>query len=170
MPSKRVAEDLNDRMYFLTFTVRNWYSVLDRHGRFDVLLNSLRFCQEQKGLKVFAYVFMINHLHLIIGSPDIAGFIRDFKRHTAQKIISNLKEAEPKVAKLFVNEEGKYELWKKTNMPILIESEHVFEQKKNYIEHNPVRKQYVALPEHWFFSSASPFNTLRISRLDEAGQ
>ena len=32
------------------------------------------------------YVFMLNHLHLIATSPDVAGFLRDFKRFTSKQL------------------------------------------------------------------------------------
>ena len=47
---------------------------------------------------------MLNHLHLIVGSPDIAGFLRDFKQYTSRKLIENIKETEPLVLDLFRDE------------------------------------------------------------------
>ena len=32
------------------------------------------------GLNIFAYVLMINHVYLIASSPDMIGFLRDFRR------------------------------------------------------------------------------------------
>lgn len=56
--------------------------------------------------------------------------------------------------KLFINENGKFSLWKRTNMPLLVKNEKFFRQKKEYIENNPVRKNYVTKSEHWLYSSA----------------
>jgi len=36
----------------------------------DIVIDSLRDCQEHKGLQVFGYVIMYNHIHLITNSPD----------------------------------------------------------------------------------------------------
>jgi putative transposase len=83
---------------------------------------------------------MLNHVHVLCESKDVQGFVRDFKKHTSRKLFKNLKKTEPKVADLFSKEDGKYEIWQKTNMPIVIVSENVFFQKKLYIELNPVRK------------------------------
>jgi len=101
MPSKRVSLDLNDQTYFLTFTVKRWYYLFDRHERWDILSDSLNFCIKNKSLKVYAYVFMLNHIHLLVSSPDVSGFIRDFKKYTAFRLMKNLKYTEPKVAALF---------------------------------------------------------------------
>jgi len=154
MPSIRIKTELNDQLYFLTFTIKNWYYILDRHNRFTILLDSLKFCQKNKGLQIYAWVFMINHIHLIVKSADVSGFVRDFKKHTAFELIKNLNATEPSVATLFTGDDNKYQLWQPTNMPKLIEQEKYFFQKKNYIENNPVRRGYVALPEHWVYSSA----------------
>lgn len=155
MPSVRVERELNNEMYFITFTVYNWYYVFDRHGRFGLMADSLRYCQKHKGLKIYGYVFMINHIHLLIQSEDVSGFIRDFKRYTAREIMKNIVATEPGLADLFYKDKGYYEFWAKTNMPIFIESDRFFHQKLDYIHDNPVRKEYVDNPESWRYSSAS---------------
>ena len=99
---------------------------------------------------------MLNHLHLIVHSPDCIGFLSDFKRFTTQELKKNLQKAEPNVLDLFIDENGKYEFWQKTNLPLPIESEKFLLQKLQYMQLNPVKKQYVARPEHWYWSSANP--------------
>jgi putative transposase len=108
---------------------------------------------------------MLNHIHLIIQNPDISGLLRDFKKHTALELIKNLKTTELPVAKLFEKADDKYQIWAKTNMPILIESEEVYQQKKEYIEHNPVIKNYVQNPTYWYWSSANPYSPIQLSQL-----
>lgn len=39
-------------VYFMTHTVHQWVDVFNRREYADVLLNSIRFCQKEKGLKV----------------------------------------------------------------------------------------------------------------------
>ena len=71
MPSIRISKELTSGIYYLTFTVRNWYYIFDRHNRFQILADSLKYCRRHKGIKIYAYIFMINHLHLIAsGSED----------------------------------------------------------------------------------------------------
>jgi putative transposase len=43
------------------------------------LAESLRYCQESKGLELNGYVFMLNPIRLIATLPDMAGFMRDLK-------------------------------------------------------------------------------------------
>lgn len=167
MPSVRVNKELNDQMYFITFTIKNWYYILDRHNRWEILLNSLKYCQNNKDLKIYAWVFMINHIHLIIKSNDVSWFIRDFKSFTAHELRKNISATEPKIIDLFDAEENwSSNFWKKTNMPELIETEKFFACKKSYIENNPVKKWYVKLPEHWIFSSANTEKLLKLENIE----
>jgi REP element-mobilizing transposase RayT len=133
MPTPRVPRDLNAGTYFLTFTIRKWYYILDRYNRWDILAESLEYCKKNKSLKLYSFVFMINHIHIIINSPDVAGFIRDFKKHTSREIVKNIKYHEPNVFNLFETGNGKYELWDRTNMPKHVETERYFQQKVSYI-------------------------------------
>jgi putative transposase len=154
MPSKRINKELNNKIYFVTLTIKNWHYIFDRHNRWKIIIDSLKYCIKHKELTIYGYVLMLNHIHLIFKSKDAIGFIRDFKKYTSKELFKNLEQTEPKVAKLFISKEGSVEIWKKTNMPIIIETEKIYWQKKNYIENNPVMKGYVEKPEHWIHSSA----------------
>jgi putative transposase len=147
----------------LTLTVMDWRYIFDTYQRRKILINALLYCIENKGLKVFSFVIMLNHLHLIIQSSDVAGFIRDFKKQTSFELMKNLKIHNPEIAVKFEDGKGKYCIWKKTNFPKLIETDPYFRQKKEYIEKNPVRKGYVERPEQWRYSSAFPTCGIPIS-------
>jgi putative transposase len=91
----------------------------------------------------------------------MAGFLRDFKRFTSKRLKENLEATESTVPRLFVDAEGSYELWMDTNAPKKIVDPAFYVQKLNYVHENPVRKNYVAWPEHWVWSSANPNSALR---------
>jgi len=163
MPSVRIPKNNTDGIFFITCTIQHWYSIFDRHQRWEMLAASLQYCQKYKGLKIFAYVFMLNHLHLLARAPDMIRVLCDFKKFTSRELIKNILATEPAVAALFPQENGKYKLWQETNMPKVIEDTDIFYQKLNYIHENPVRKQYVLLPEHWYWSSANPHQPIIIA-------
>ncbi|VAV95149.1 hypothetical protein MNBD_ALPHA06-2198 [hydrothermal vent metagenome] len=163
MPTARINQELNAGIYFLTPTIRNWYYIFDRHDRWQIIADSLAYCQAAKGLKVFGYVFMLNHLHLMVGSKDVAGFVRDFKRHTSKKLHANLAANEPNILSLFLGDDGQYQFWKPDNQPKWVESQGFFVQKMNYIHQNPVQKAYVEQPEHWKWSSANPNSPVNVT-------
>ena len=161
MPPPRIARDSTDRLFFLTLTVRRWYYLFDRHQRWPILADALDYARQHKGLSLYGFVFMLNHLHLIAQAPDMAGVVRDFKRFTTARLRDNLAATEPTVRDLFLDETGGFTLWMPSNAPKQIETEAFFLQKLAYIHDNPVRKRYVAQPEHWYWSSANPVCDLR---------
>ena len=165
MPSRRVAAELNAGTYYLTLTVQRWYYLFDRYNRWQIMSDSIRYCQDNKGLELNGYVFMLNHIHLIVTSPDMAGFLRDFKRFTTVKFKANLETTEPSVLKLFIDAQGSYRFWMETNAPKKIENPAFYLQKLNYIHENSVRKAYVSGTEHWLWSSANPASPLLIKLL-----
>ena len=65
MSTHRKILDQNG-LNFLTFTVVDWMSLFIRPVFSDIVINSLRFCQKEKQLLLFAYVLMPNHIHLIV--------------------------------------------------------------------------------------------------------
>ncbi len=165
MPSRRVPIALNTGTYYLTLTVERWYYLFDRFNRWQILADSLRYCQENKGLQLNGYVFMLNHIHLIVTSPDVADFLRDFKRFTSKQLHDNLQHHEPRVLALFVDKNGTYQFWQETNAPKKIENPAFYLQKLNYLHENPVRKGYVLKPEHWVWSSANAGSPLLVAFL-----
>ena len=70
-------------------------------------------------------------------------------------ILKNIRRTEPNMLKIFLNKNGLYEFWNKTNMPEMIISEKFFLQKMNYIHENPLKRNYVLKPEDRYWSSAN---------------
>ena len=69
-------------IHFVTFTVHQWVDVFSRKMYTEILLDSIKFCQTNKGLKVYAWVVMSNHCHLIVSSSKdpLSDIIRDLKK------------------------------------------------------------------------------------------
>ena len=51
---------------FVTCTVVDWVDVFIRKAYKDIIIESVDYCQKEKGLRVYAYVIMSSHLHLIV--------------------------------------------------------------------------------------------------------
>jgi putative transposase len=86
-----------EKIYFVTFTVVNWIDVYIREPYRDIFYESIKFCQQNKGLEVYAYCIMTSHIHMIIGRNgihDLSEIIRDLKsftsRHTRKEIENKL--------------------------------------------------------------------------------
>ncbi len=63
--------------YFLTFQIVGWVDIFTRKVYRDIAIDSLKYCQKNKGLEIFAYVIMSNHIHLFARSStgDLSGEI-----------------------------------------------------------------------------------------------
>ena len=60
-------------MYYMTMSVVGWIDIFSRQRYRDIVIDSLKYCQKEKGLILHAYVIMTNHIH-IVASPK-QGFI-----------------------------------------------------------------------------------------------
>jgi len=59
-------------LYFITFATVQWADVFTRSTYVDIVLESLRYCQKEKGLRIHAWCIMSNHVHLMISTARAA--------------------------------------------------------------------------------------------------
>lgn len=155
--------------HYVTFTVVEWADVFTRQIYKDIIIENLNYCIREKGMIVFGYVIMSNHLHLIIQSKgnDLSGLIRDFKKFTAKAIINQIKTGKESryewLLELFSkateshNRNKTYQFWKYGNHPEEIYSQKFLWSKLDYIHLNPVRAGLVEKASHYLYSSASNY-------------
>jgi putative transposase len=55
-----------DKPHFVTFTVIQWFDVFIRDEYRGIFIDSVKYCQENKGLEVFAWCMMPSHIHMIL--------------------------------------------------------------------------------------------------------
>ena len=75
---------------FLTFTIVEWIDLFSRSVYKDIIIDSLVFCQKNKGLNVHVYAIMSNHVHVIFSTEESIGLssiIQHFKSFTAKQIL-----------------------------------------------------------------------------------
>lgn len=154
-----------DGLYYLTFQVVGWVDIFTRKIYRDIAVESLKYCQLNKGLNIFAYVIMSNHIHLLAQSTteDLSGTIRDFKNYTSKQflgVINTGEESRSDWMKVVFKYHGKFkkqqtcQLWTHENHAELIYSQKFIEQKLGYIHNNPVRAGIVEKAEDYLYSSA----------------
>ena len=155
-------------MYFLTWTTVGWVDIFTRKECAQLIVDSLRYCQESKGLILYAWVLMSNHLHLLASakkeSSGLSGITRDFKRHTAKQIlkwIKDDKESRRSWMDVVFKYYGKYnsnnevfQVWQQYSHPKICYSPSFTMQKLDYIHWNPVEAGIVDKPEDYRYSSA----------------
>jgi REP element-mobilizing transposase RayT len=147
--------------HFVTCTVLNWIPLFTRPQTTAIVLDALSYRQERTGWRVYGYVILENHLHLVVQAEDLAVELPRFKSYTARKLIDYLQDnrVERLLKQLaFFRKEHKqdrdYQLWEEGSHPEVIENEMVLRQKLEYIHRNPVKRGYVDDPAHWRYSSA----------------
>jgi REP element-mobilizing transposase RayT len=126
--------------HFVTFTVTDWVDIFTKPIYKNVVTDSLKYCQANKGLLIYGYVIMSNHIHLILQSKDgkLSDVIRDMKRHIATTILKLiLDETESRrdwILKKFdfaahrTNNNEAFKLWQDGNHPEEIYTEDFFGQ------------------------------------------
>lgn len=153
--------------YFVSFATVNWIDVFIRQEYFKILSDSVDYCRSEKGMELFAYCFMPSHIHFIFRSnkEQPAELLRDFKRHTAKKVLEaiafNPQESRKEWLLWMFERAGKknattskYQFWQQHNKPIELWSPKVIKQKLDYIHNNPVLSGLVTDPVDWQYSSA----------------
>ncbi len=148
-------------VYFISFAVQGWVDVFTRNEYKNILVENLKYCQNNKGLEIFAWCIMTNHVHLIIraqGDNLLSDILRDYKKFTSKVIIKaiseNFQESRKKwLLKQFKTSEG-YRFWRADNKPIELWSNNVIDQKIDYIHLNPVEEGLVFRAEDYVYSSA----------------
>ena len=157
----------HEKAYFLTLKIVGWIDVFTRKNHKLTIIDSLRYCQKEKGLELFGYCLMSSHLHLIAraeGNNTLSDILRDFKKYTSKAIIREII-AEPESRREWMleyfrkaggnsNRNTNYKLWQGGNHPEMISSNRFFDEKLNYIHNNPVEELIVEKPEDYFFISA----------------
>jgi putative transposase len=149
---------------YFTATNLEWKKLLQPVKYKEVVINGLRFLVTEKRIKLFAFVIMVNHIHLIwqMGAGvDPNSVQRDFLRYTAQKIKADLGKFHPKVLEQFRVDakDRKYQFWERNPLRIELRTGRVFNQKLEYIHKNPVRAGLCTFPEEYLYSSARFYET-----------
>lgn len=156
--------------YFITFSVINWIDVFTRPNYKNILVDSFRFCQVNKGLILYAWCIMPSHVHLIIDTKKdpMQSILRDFKSFTSRRlkeeIYSYPKESRKKWMTWMMKRAGikngnnnDWQFWQQHNHPIELSSSKMIHQKLEYLHFNPVKAEFVDHPKHWKYSSAKDY-------------
>ena len=156
--------------YYLTITTVEWVNLFTRIEYRDFLIENLKYCQKHKGLKIYGYVLMSNHLHLIVSARDsnLSDIIRDYKTFTSKELIKKVntpKESRRNWMLRIFGYHGKqnkrnkaFQLWQQNNHPVEIQDEEMCHRILEYIHHNPIKAGLVNQAEHYPYSSASCYS------------
>jgi putative transposase len=145
-----------EKLYFVSFAVVYWIDVFVRTEYKEVVVESLKFCQKEKGLEIYAWCIMTSHIHLIIGTnkEKLEDILRDLKSHTSRelkKAIKNNPQESRKEWMLWMmeragakngNNKG-FQFWQQNNQPLILDDNQSKKDTLNYIHKNPVESGFV---------------------------
>jgi len=80
---------------FISFATVGSVDVFTRREYKYIVVASLRFCQENKGLRLFEWVLMSNHVHLVAAAQQgssLSDIVRDLKKFTSGRLHRAIEE------------------------------------------------------------------------------
>ena len=159
-------------LYFLTFQVVGWVDVFSRKIYRDIIIDSFKYCRAKKGMKLYAYVVMTNHIHVIVSSKDgkLSDLVRDVKKYTSKQLLktmTEINESRREWMELVYKYHAKYnkrsggrQFWTHENHAVELTDNDMINSRINYIHENPVRAGWVTEAEDYLYSSARSFDDL----------
>ncbi|WP_281614376.1 transposase [Flammeovirga sp. SubArs3] len=166
--------------YFVTMTVVYWIDVFTREEYRNIILDSFKYCQEHKDLKIHAYVIMSNHIHMIITkgrNKNLSDILRDFKKHTAKNIVKSIEENTKESRREWMlwmfqragqkNPKNRdFQFWQQHNQPIILDTSEKLLQRLGYIHDNPIKAGIVQDAKDYLYSSASNYHGMKYNLLE----
>ena len=167
MPSKYKISD-HQAPHFITFATVQWVDALSRSFYKDILIDSLKYCVNNKGLRLNAYIIMSKHVHLIVSAKEgfnLSDILRDFKKYTSKELLKSIETNNQESRRSWMmwlfrsagkeNSNNKnYQFWQQDNRPIQLSTNAMIEQRLEYLHNNPVEGGIVRESHDYVYSSA----------------
>jgi putative transposase len=145
---------------FYTATILGWKQLLKPDKYKNVVLESLRFLVSDQRIRLYGFVIMPNHIHLLwrmLPKWQLESVQRDFMKYTSQMIKLDLQKHHPQVLeKFYVGlKDRQYQFWQRNSLTKVLTSRQMVEQKLTYIHNNPVQGKWLLAtsPMEYAYSS-----------------
>jgi putative transposase len=163
-----------NEIYFWTITINNWQHLLMNNTYKQIVIASLQWLFQKELIKIYGYVIMPNHIHLLWEQLKMNGneFPKNsFEKFTAHQFLQQLrKDKSSDLEKYRVTaSDRQYNFWQRDPLAIQVTGREMASQKLEYIHNNPLQPHWdlCPVPEDYRFSSAAfyekqidPFNIL----------
>jgi putative transposase len=176
MSNKQHMHPAKGACYFLTFNTVDWVDIFIRPVYKQIIVHSLNHFIEHKGLTVYAWCLMTNHLHLLAQAEEngvIAEIEKEYKSFTTKKILEAI-HTEPEVRRQWMlrrfehigNRLGfkkKFYVWQRPSNPLYIDldKKDLLVERFDYIHTNPVRDRIVDTDCDYLYSSARDYSGMQ---------
>jgi putative transposase len=123
--------------HFVTFTCHHRRPNFNSPAVYDLLVEVLESTRRRFALRVYGYVVMPEHVHLLVSEPE-HGLLADAVHHLKLSFAKRL---------------GAGVFWQKRYYDRNLRNEREFQEKLRYIHRNPVKRGLVKEPGDWKWSS-----------------
>ena len=154
--------------WFITFTCYNWIPLFEITHSYNLLYDWLNFISKRYNIKTHAFVFMPNHIHIIIKLPETQAelnkVISNGKRFLAYELVKKLKTLgktdllEQLSAACTEKEKAtgqKHKIFELSFDAKPIFSTAFLHQKTDYIHHNPVSGKWSLCSDFILYTHSS---------------
>ena len=145
MPSGLKRFQKAESLHFVTFSCFHRPPLLETSGARETIEALLEQTRARHQARVYAYVLMPEHIHLLVNEPPqivLAQFLKAFKQMTSRKL------------------RGSHEkFWQDRYYDSNIHGEQAFSEVIRYIHRNPVKRGLVEKQEDWAWSSFRHYST-----------
>ncbi len=153
-------------IYYMTFQIVDWIDIFSRQIYRDIIINSLKYSIKNKGLVIYAFVIMTNHVHIIAQSSNgkLSSTIGDIKKFTSKTIIRTVQTINESRADWMLNRfqfnamqhmrNKTWQVWTHENHAVYLYGQKFIQEKMDYLRNNPVRAGLVEHPYDYLYSSA----------------
>lgn len=157
----RKSSMILNEVYFWTNTVKDWKNLLEPIKYKQLIINTLMQLVAKELIRVYGFVIMPNHMHLIwemIAKNGLEMPHASFNKAIGHLITKDMKLNDHSNLQLYkVDEkERQYRVWQRDPMAILLDDRKKLERTLDYIHLNPLQKKWnlVSRPEDYQYSSA----------------
>lgn len=161
----RFAKNFQDLgLLFVTTTILEWKKIFHIPKYALIVMDSLKYCVENDWFRLYSYVLMPNHLHVILKvlkDHTIEQIYRDFHKYTAQQILLTMRSEDHEMLNQFWvgTKKQDYRIWQGDADLKNVVSPQFLLQKAEYIHNNFLRGDWrrflkVERPGDYEYSSA----------------
>ncbi|MBN8569840.1 MAG: transposase [Ignavibacteria bacterium] len=151
----------SDGIYFVTSTIVDWIEIFNSREDYQILIDAINYNIRNKNFKVYAYVLMKNHFHIICTGDNLSNILSSIKSFSAKKILKKLHEESNNtilnkliLSKKDFKNDRIFQVWQEGFYPKEILDNDELIQKIEYIHYNPVKGNYCENIIGWEYSSA----------------
>lgn len=157
MPRLRRYDRFNTAR-FVTFSCYHRNNLLIKPNVIELFLHTLGEIREQYKMKLFGYVIMPNHVHLVLHPPDdlrLGPVIGHLKARSAGRIVAEQLLTLPESCTIIKDGRERQVVWQPRCYDHNCRSPRTVLEKIEYCHNNPVKARLVSEPGIWRWSSYS---------------